>query len=86
MVNFPDPDPAKRSGSDRIRIRNTGGEGRCCCFKASTGSLERQVSLGGGELEMEVSLTIRVDNDNHFASFFAKKGLQTIIVFREKMM
>jgi hypothetical protein len=28
---------------------------------------------------------LRVDNDNHFASFFAKKWLQTIIVFREKM-
>ncbi len=28
----------------------------------------------------------RVDNDNHFVSFFAKKGLQMIIVFREKMM
>jgi hypothetical protein len=28
----------------------------------------------------------RVDNDNHFASFFAKKGLQTMIVFREKIM
>ncbi len=28
----------------------------------------------------------RVDNDNHFVSFFAKKGLKTIIVFREKMM
>ncbi len=28
----------------------------------------------------------RVDNDNHFASFFAKKWLQTIIVFREKIM
>ncbi len=27
---------------------------------------------------------VRVDNDNHFASFFAKKWLQTIIVFREK--
>jgi hypothetical protein len=25
VVKFPDPDPAKRSGSDRIRIRNTGG-------------------------------------------------------------
>jgi hypothetical protein len=23
VVKFPDPDPAKRSGSDRIRIRNT---------------------------------------------------------------
>jgi hypothetical protein len=23
VVNFPDPDPAKRSGSDWIRIRNT---------------------------------------------------------------
>ncbi len=26
----------------------------------------------------------RVDNDNHFASFFATKLLQTIIVFRKK--
>jgi hypothetical protein len=26
----------------------------------------------------------RVDNDNHFASFFAKKGLQTVIVFARK--
>ncbi len=25
VVKFPDPDPAKRSGSDRIRIRNTDG-------------------------------------------------------------
>jgi hypothetical protein len=28
---------------------------------------------------------LRVDNDNHFASFFAKKWLQTIIVFCEKI-
>jgi hypothetical protein len=28
----------------------------------------------------------RVDNDNHFISFFAKKWLQTMIVLREKMM
>ncbi len=26
VVNFPDPDPTKRSGSDRIRIRNTAPE------------------------------------------------------------
>jgi hypothetical protein len=26
----------------------------------------------------------RVDNDNHFAPFFAKKGLEKIIAFREK--
>jgi hypothetical protein len=32
------------------------------------------------------SVIARVDNDNHFASFFAKKGLQTWMVFREKMM
>jgi hypothetical protein len=32
------------------------------------------------------SSATRVDNDNHFASFFAKKGLQTWIVFREKIM
>ncbi len=31
-------------------------------------------------------LFYRVDNDNRFASFFAKKWLQTIIVFREKTM
>jgi hypothetical protein len=29
-------------------------------------------------------VNIKVDNDNRFASFFAKKWLQTIIVFREK--
>jgi hypothetical protein len=33
-----------------------------------------------------VSIEVRVDNDNHFVSFFAKKWLQTMIVLREKMM
>jgi hypothetical protein len=28
----------------------------------------------------------RVDNDNHFASFFAEKRPQTIIIFRKKIM
>jgi hypothetical protein len=32
------------------------------------------------------SVGIRVDNDNHFASFFAKTLLQTLIVFLEKIM
>jgi hypothetical protein len=36
------------------------------------------------ELTCDMMMT-RVDNDNHFASFFAKTWLQTIIVFREKM-
>ncbi len=36
-------------------------------------------------IDQEADILARVDNDNHFASFFAKKLIQTIIVFREKM-
>ncbi len=32
-----------------------------------------------------MNVETRVDNDNHFDLFFAKKRLQTIIVFRKQL-
>jgi hypothetical protein len=44
------------------------------------------LAIPTGKFWIQICPLISVDNDNHFASFFAKKWLQTIIVFREKMM
>ncbi len=50
VVKFPDPDPAKRSGSDRIRIRNTGRDVRgakCLWGEMSVGQNVRGASCRG---------------------------------------
>ncbi len=54
-----------------------------CLFFSSFVVIVFLLSFSG--LQFLLRVEDRVDNDNHFASFFAKKLLQTMIVFREKM-